>query len=763
MLGKRKRGGLSITVLYERARNWVIGSDPGLLRLRMATRTTAALGLSLLALFILTRATGQPLTVALLGVVITMVASRSVNEPDPRQQRITMALLPLPAAVCITAAAVLAPHAVVSDIAFVIVVFTAAYIRRFEARGRALGMVAFMSYFFTLYLHARLAELPWMIGAVAVGTVCTYVMSAYVMPDRPERVLRATIRALRARMSIVLDATAEAVRTGRLDDRRRRRMRARTIRLNETALMVQSQIEDKADPGTVWPGVTAEELVPWLLDAELAIEWVATAGRRAAVVACEDPACLPSPTRNALADALTQLSRAIRLPEPDGLRRAADRARRLLDEWPGPGSEPGGDDAGGAAVRRLALAVINAASATSDVRAIVDRVAAGRPLDDAHASPPTPEDAAPDVATGEEETAGLRPTTRQAIQVAVAASLAIVVGELVSPARWYWAVIAAFVIFAGTNSWGETLTKGWQRLLGTLLGVPCGVLVATLLTGHKTAALAGIFVCLFCAFYFMTVTYSLMTFWITTMLALLYGLLGQFSFGVLMLRIEETAIGAVIGATVAVVVLPTNTRTAIRGDARAFLTSLSVLVETSAATMFGVQDSSSPSEQARRLDRDLQQFRVTAKPLLAGVAGFAGRRSIRRALRIFAACDRYGRSLARSAEQYRDPVRSAALVSELAQAFSAAAAQTRRNIDALQEAIEGGHAPTLVSATDELDAAETVARQQGGDGAGDTAPDTRRFLTAVHALRQIERAVITAATNLGGRESVRTASPAASR
>ncbi|HVT67594.1 MAG TPA: hypothetical protein VHF26_07590, partial [Trebonia sp.] len=310
----------------------------------MATRTTAALGLSLLALFILTRATGQPLTVALLGVVITMVASRSVNEPDPHQQRITMALLPLPAAASITAAAVLAPHTVVSDAVFVMVVFTAAYIRRFGARGRALGMVAFMSYFFTLYLHARLAELPWMIGAVAVGTVCTYVMSTYVMPDRPERVLRATIRALRARMAIVLDTTAEAVRTGRLDERRRRRMRARTIRLNETALMVQSQIEDKADPGTLWPGVTAEQLAPWLLDAELAIEWVATAGRRAAVIACEDPDSMPAPTRAALVDALTQLSRAIRIPEPDGLRRAADRAQRLLDERRGPAADPAGDD-----------------------------------------------------------------------------------------------------------------------------------------------------------------------------------------------------------------------------------------------------------------------------------------------------------------------------------------------------------------------------------------------------------------------------------
>ena len=39
------------TALYARARNWTIGSDPGLLRLRMATRTTGALATALLVLF----------------------------------------------------------------------------------------------------------------------------------------------------------------------------------------------------------------------------------------------------------------------------------------------------------------------------------------------------------------------------------------------------------------------------------------------------------------------------------------------------------------------------------------------------------------------------------------------------------------------------------------------------------------------------------------------------------------------------------------
>ncbi len=269
----------------------------------------------------------------------------------------------------------------------------------------------------------------------------------------------------------------------------------------------------------------------------------------------------------------------------------------------------------------------------------------------------------------------------------------------------------------------------------------------------------AIFVCLFCAFYFMTVTYSLMTFWITTMLALLYGLLGQFSFGVLVLRIEETAIGAVIGAAVAILVLPTNARTAIRDDTRAFLTSLSALIDVSIAAMFGGDETGSPTEHARELDRNLQQFRVTAKPMLAGVVGVANRRSVRRGLRLFTACDRYGRSLARSSERYQDPVGSPAQAVQLTTALTAAAAQTQDNIDALVAIIDGAHNQAVCSASDALDAAETLARQH--DGAAEPSPDTRRFLTAVHALRQIDGAVITGAANLGARDGLKQPGPTA--
>jgi uncharacterized membrane protein YgaE (UPF0421/DUF939 family) len=679
----------------------------------MACRTTVALAAALLILFLLTKATRQPLSVALLGVLITMTSARSVNEPDPRRQRITIVLLPLPAAAAITAAALLAPHRVVADVAFVLVVFIAVYLRRFGARGTALGMAAFMSYFFTLYLRAQIAELPWLIGAVLVGTICTFVMTVFVLPDKPESMLRRTIRALRARMAIVVDTTAEVVRAGQPDERRLRRLRIRTRRLNETALLVQGQIEDRVDPGALWPGVGGEDLALWLFDAELTVERLATAGGRAAA------ADLPAATRTELAAAVAQLGRAIRTPRPEGLSRAAEVAQRLLDDRSTPDADP--------AVRRLALALIDATKAAADVRARFAQVTAGDPAALDSMASPTSEDS-----SAQQVQPRLRPTTRQAIQVAIAASLAIVVGELVSPARWFWAVIAAFVVFAGTKSSGDILSKGWQRLLGTVLGVPSGVLVATLVSGNTVASLVMIFACLFCAFYFMKVTYSLMTFWISTMLALLYGLLGEFSYGLLLLRIEETAIGAVIGVAVALLVLPVNTRKSIRDDAHTFFLTLSDVIKASVASLFGDDTEANPTDMARQLDRDLQQFRIDAKPVTAGPVGLVGRRSMRHSLRRLTACDRYARTLARSSDRCLDAS------PQLVDAVKSAAGQIRRNIDVLVTALEFDHPSTVFPATDFLDAADSLARHDG-----------RRLLAALHALRQIDRVVINAATDLG--------------
>src|SRR5262249_50410995 len=106
-------------------------------------------------------------------------------------------------------------------------------------------------------------------------------------------------------------------------------------------------------------------------------------------------------------------------------------------------------------------------------------------------------------------------TSRQAVQVAVAGGLAIVLGRVLSPERYYWAVLAAFVAFAGTATRSETFLKAVNRVLGTLVGLGAAIGLAHLTAGHTWWVLVTIVASLFCGFYLVNVSYAYMIFFIT--------------------------------------------------------------------------------------------------------------------------------------------------------------------------------------------------------------------------------------------------------
>lgn len=702
----------------------------------MAFQTVLTLGVALLVLELLTTATGEPLTVALLGVVIAMMSSMAVNDPDPVQQKITVALLPLPAAASVTLGALLAPYMIASDVVFVVIMFAATYARRFGGRGMALGMAAFMTYFFALFLGAKVDQVSWLIGAVLVGTACSFVMRFYVFRDRPDRVLRRTVRALWARVRAVVGATADALQAGRLEERDRRKLRALIARMNETALMVESQIDDKVEAAALWPGVDDEELALMLFDVELAADRLAGAGIRAAAAA----ETIPVGIRSQLVDALGVLRIALRDSSDTA---ALDLAAHRAAELPARPHGADGEEKAGVEAYRLAHAISAMTVAAARTQALLDS-ATTRPESASVGSSTRGSSAAEDAEAPEERPtsllARLLPTTRQAYQVAVASSLAIIAGEMLSDARWYWAVIAAFVVFTGTSSRGQTLNKGWHRLLGTALGIPAGVLVAALVGGNKVLSIILIFVCIFFAFYLIKVGYSLMIFFITTMLALLYGLLGNFSVDLLVLRLEETAIGAVIGVLAAMLVLPISTRGTVRDGAGGFFTELGELVGAATENLTGGPKIGDLTVRARGLDQQLQELRKTAQPLTHGINGVRGRGSARRTMRVLTACDHYARSLSRTSSQAEPAPVDPMLMS----AVDSAAGRVLHNIDTLSDLFNRRGDPRkarLEPAADLLDAAERDAAKKGADGT--------LLLTGLNSLRCIDQAILGLAHDLG--------------
>jgi uncharacterized membrane protein YccC len=135
------------------------------------------------------------------------------------------------------------------------------------------------------------------------------------------------------------------------------------------------------------------------------------------------------------------------------------------------------------------------------------------------------------------------------------------------------------------------------------------------------------------AFYFIQITYAVTIFWFTIALALLYSLLGRFSVDLLVLRIEETVIGAVIGIAVAVLLLSTSTSASIIDDNRDYLKRLFKHIEACARQLAGHQTDRSFMSEIRALDRAFQDLRATANPLTRGMSAFFSRRNPRRWLR----------------------------------------------------------------------------------------------------------------------------------
>ncbi|MFD7923850.1 FUSC family protein [Streptomyces sp. NPDC059740] len=225
-----------------------------------------------------------------------------------------------------------------------------------------------------------------------------------------------------------------------------------------------------------------------------------------------------------------------------------------------------------------------------------------------------------------------RPTTRAAFQVTVGSALAIVGGEFLSAQRWYWAVLTCWVVFLNTASTGEILVKGYRRLIGTIVGVVAGVGVTTLVAGDVPLAFALVLVCVFCMFFTAPLSYALMSFFVTNMLGLLYTLLHTYSVSVMVLRIEETLLGAASGLIAALVVLPV--RTGAHTDQRLadVVEALRETVQASLSRLEGGRGLEDPAldDSVRDLDEAVENLRQATAPLTHPVSPLRVRRGTTR-------------------------------------------------------------------------------------------------------------------------------------
>ncbi|SCB56484.1 Uncharacterized membrane protein YccC [Rhizobium aethiopicum] len=582
-------------------RDWLLANDPTLSRLRMGSRVTLSIVLSFLILLAIHMLV-LPLPVASygLGIVLSIEGGVSVRDKGSTRQLITRLLGCLASVVVVGIAAALESQRILSDFIFLVVIFLASSGRVYGPRGFAIGMFAFTSYFMGSYFQPKIAELPLVVIGPIVSALVSHWVRAVLLPDNWRRDLLRSLESVRGRINQILFKLAALAADGEIEEADRQELRQLEERLKEVVLMAESFIP--RPPGGVFDGASAPaaELAIRLFDAHLAAE--------SAIVLS-----FQSPPSFALVHAVIENDRAVLGDE--------EKAVAVIE---------------GQAKGETARALLWLAAAR---RQLMETIDSGRRSNFAEIA-------------SIEETSTLaaidfslkNPLIRSALQITLAAAIAMTLGLALSRERWFWAVLSSFLVFTNTNSRGDTAIKAMQRSIGTLVGIAFGLLLATLLAGHPAIAIVVSVVCVFLAFYFLQISYATMTFFISIGLCLVYGMMGVLTLDLLKLRLEETVIGAVAGTLVAFLVLPARTRGALDSAIAGWFDALKELLS-------AVSEKKSQPQLiaiSQKVDACYRDITFAARPLGSTWSIVTRPGQIRRTLAIFLSATYWSRILARN-------------------------------------------------------------------------------------------------------------------
>jgi uncharacterized membrane protein YgaE (UPF0421/DUF939 family) len=634
--------------LGARVREWrdvAVASDPGLNRLFWAIELTVAVAVTVAVVYGFVQLThvmwvavpigqrlqpaqlaaldaqhhGTTLLMMLLGGILGLLAVFMVQEPTKRGNAVTIALMPLPLLATLALGISLVHHHWIGIAALAIVMGFSTYMRRwvprFGPRLMLYGVELFVGLLFGFLSRGAIGEheLGWIALVSWLAAALSFVLKLAVARPLERGRLGRTSRAFRIRTRKAIEAASTLFDAA--DDRGReramRRLSCSLRRMNETALLIDASLADDS----IRPlGSAAFEVHNDLFELELVIHNVC---RLAETLAGSN---LPPRLRAEVSGWLTDL-------RVGGVSRAAHAASGY-EHGEHRNAVPGltRDDA--ALVHRLATLIVDAAAARQ--RLWSHRREAEQTVDGMHFESPVtlilgdlPGSAlvsAKTAASGSHvrnpllRRLRLDPAAQAAIRMALAVGAAGAIGTVISERRFYWAVIAVFITFMGTNTSGEQVTKALNRIVGTVLGILLGSLLAHAV-GISTWSVVVIIGALSLGIYFMKISYGLMVIGVTVAVSQLYEQLGEYSNHLLVLRLEETAVGASIAAICALAIFPLATRRVATVAAVDYLESLSELLERVRGRLQGTGGNAKLTPSIRALDFALQQYTATIRPL----------------------------------------------------------------------------------------------------------------------------------------------------
>ncbi|MGH7117491.1 MAG: FUSC family protein [Acetobacteraceae bacterium] len=160
------------------------------------------------------------------------------------------------------------------------------------------------------------------------------------------------------------------------------------------------------------------------------------------------------------------------------------------------------------------------------------------------------------------------PEIRIALQAVVSVAIAVLATHVLPVQRPYWIPLTTVILTS--TSFGETIRKSYERLLGTVAGLLAGELIWLALAGRPAATTAALMVAVAGIFFSRSGAYRWMLAWVTLALVVLLNEAGQASL-LVDGRLADTLVGLAIVLVVTRFLLPVRAKVVAEARARALL------------------------------------------------------------------------------------------------------------------------------------------------------------------------------------------------
>ncbi|CDQ19811.1 FUSC family protein [Halobacillus karajensis] len=647
----------------------MLASDPGHKRLQQAGKATISVISSVFTtMFLLLLLGHEPLLPSIISGVCGLFGIMAVMDETKQEKKVTTWLLPLSGISGVTLGSLLSWSAVFVSILMILIIFSSFYFSKFGSRFFSLGMIGFITVYFSSFLKLPPPQFPWFYGAICIGVGFAFLYNFVIFRDSAQQ-LRRSVQSFHRQANLTFQLLIELIEDPDMNQVRSKKLTYNVKILRDYANHVSTDLNAQ-DIREVWPGIRQEQFRLYVFDTAMFIMTFSDSLKKLK----ESGALQTEDLRNVLTSLIRTLQQmeVLKVEKEEKHLGEAERViatlQKMIDQRFGEyETRP---DGWLYLLRRI--------------EAIASHVTEGARVIKHSSEPIILESPADDEGNQQEDqqTEGMEPTTKKAIQSVIAGSIAVIVGHMISPFQPYWVLLTTFIVQLGTGTVGRTYLKGLERTVGTVIGAVIGFVLARFVSGQSELEVVLIFGVIFLAFYMLPVSYTVMSIFITMLIAFMYDLmLGGISYSLLLARVMDTFAGAGIALVVAAFIFPTKMMDKIDDHLIEYLEDLDAYVIEYIHKFKHSESMKGMADLAFQMDEKIQGLEEEAKPALQRPGGrkYSG---IPRLLTTFTAINYYAKQLVASTYQkefhYSD---------EIEEAIERAEKMFQHNIRALMDMI----------------------------------------------------------------------------